>query len=265
MPKNLLDHLKEIEKYKNPETVIVTDIDGTISSIESLPHQAVITNNMEGILNNIQQKFKLLAIITGRSLKDALEMINIPGILYVGNHGMEYQRNNEIITDKKALNYIPKINNLYEKLKHESSMKQPGIILENKNACISIHYRTTKDPQSVRKTILKTLKNIKTTEGLQIKEGRKIIEVRPPIGNDKGKIINKIVKNYQARKLIYLGDDIIDVDAFREISKLSNEKNVECTSILVRSNETPEFVKENAEYYVNSVEEVEIFFNWLLN
>ena len=110
MPKNLLDNLKEIEKYKNPETIIITDIDGTISSIETLPNQAVITDNMKGILKNIQQKFNLLSIITGRSLKDALEMINIDGILYIGNHGMEYQRNNEIITDKKTHNYIPKIN-----------------------------------------------------------------------------------------------------------------------------------------------------------
>ena len=233
MPKNLLDNLKEIEKYKNPETIIVTDIDGTISSIETLPQQAVITNNMKGTLNNIQQKFKLLSIITGRSLKDALEMINIDGILYIGNHGMEYQRNNEIVTDKKTLKYIPKINDLYMKLKNESNLKQSGIILENKNACITIHYRTAQDTQSARKTILKTLKDIQTTEGLQIKEGRKIIEVRPPIGNDKGKIINKIVKNYEAKKLIYLGDDITDVDAFREISKLSTEKNIEGTSILV--------------------------------
>ena len=155
--------------------------------------------------------------------------------------------------------------NLYEKLKNESNLKQPGIILENKNACITIHYRTVQDTESARKTILKTLKNIKTTEGLLIKEGRKIIEVRPPIGNDKGKIINKIVRNYRVKKLIYLGDDITDVDAFREISKLSKEKIIEGTSILVRSDETPEFVKKSAEYYVNSVDEVEIFLNWLLN
>ena len=112
MPKNLLNHLKDLEKYKNPETIIVTDIDGTISTIESLPHQAVVTTNMKCILNRIQENFKLLAIITGRSLEDALKMINIPGILYIGNHGMEYQIKNEIITDKKILNYIPQINDL---------------------------------------------------------------------------------------------------------------------------------------------------------
>ena len=141
VPKSLLDNLEEIEKYKNPETIVVTDIDGTISTITPLPHQAVITTNMKEILTKIQRKFKLLAIITGRSLEDAIEMINIPDILYIGNHGMEYQRNNEIITDKKILNYIPQINNLYQKLKQESNIKIPGIIIENKNTSISIHYR----------------------------------------------------------------------------------------------------------------------------
>jgi trehalose 6-phosphate phosphatase len=265
MPKKLLEHLKELEKYKDPETIIITDIDGTISSIEPLPHQALITDNMKEILNNIQLKFKLLAIITGRSLEDALEMINIPGILYIGNHGMEYLRDNEIVTDKKTLDYIPKISEIHNELKNEPNIKIPGIILENKRACISIHYRSTKDPQSARKTILKTLNNIETPEGLQIKEGRKIIEVKPIIGNDKGKIINKIAKNYHAKKLIYLGDDVTDVDAFQEISKLSNEKIIDGTSILVQSNETPEFVKKNVEYYVDGVDAVEKFFNWLLN
>ena len=100
---------------------------------------------------------------------------------------------------------------------------------------------------------------------MQIKEGKKIIEVRPPSGNNKGKIINKIVKNYRANQLIYLGDDVTDVDAFKEISKLSSSKKFEGTSILVKSNETPKFVKNNVEYYVNSVEDVENFFQWLIN
>ena len=265
MPKNLLNHLDELEQYKNPETVVVTDIDGTISSIVSKPYQAMITNNMKGILNNIQSKFKLLAIVTGRSLQDALQMVDIQGILYIGSHGMEYEKNNKIVTDKKALKYIPQLTDLYDELKHEPNMKHSGIILENKNTCISIHYRSTNNPQSVRKNILKTLENIRKTEGLQIKEGRKLIEVRPPIGNDKGKIINKIVKNYNANQLIYLGDDITDVDAFKEISRLTKEEKFDGTSILVQSNETPEFVKKNAEYYVNSIDDVEKFFNWILN
>ena len=265
MPKSLIDHLKEIEKYKNPETIIVTDIDGTISTITPLPQQAVITKSMKEILNKIQQKFKLLAIITGRSLENAIEMINISNILYIGNHGMEYQRNNKIITDKKTLKYIPQITNLHKTLEQESSIKIHGIILENKNTSISIHYRSTKDPQKAHKTIIDTLKDNKTMNGLQIKEGKKIIEVRPPTGNNKGKIINKIVKNYGANQMIYLGDDVTDVDAFKEISKLSKSKKFEGTSILVQSDETPEFVKNNAEYYVNSVEDVQNFFQWLLN
>ena len=265
MPKNLLDHLKEIEKYKNPETIIVTDIDGTISNIEPLPHHAVIKTSMKGMLNNIQQNFKLLAIITGRSLEDAMGMINIPGILYIGNHGMEYQRNNQIITDKKVLNYIPQINELYHELLDEPYMKHHGIVLENKNTSIAIHYRFTRDPKKARDTILEILKDTKTIKGLQIKEGKKIVEVRPPTGNDKGKIVNKIIKKYEAKQLIYLGDDVTDVDAFKEISKLNDEKNMGCTSVLVQSNETPEFVKNSAEYYVNSVEDVEIFFNWLVS
>jgi trehalose 6-phosphate phosphatase len=265
MIRNIFDNLKEIEKYKNPETIIVTDIDGTISTIQSLPHEAVITRNMEDVLTKIQKKFMLLAIITGRPLSDAFKMIDIPGILYIGNHGMEYQKNNSVVTDKKILKYIPKINKLYEKLKAEPNIKMSGIILENKNACLSIHYRLSENPQIARKNILQTLKNIKIVEELQIKEGKKIIEIRPPVGNDKGVIIKKIVKKYHTKKLIYLGDDITDVDAFKEINNLSNNNNFQGISIVVQSDETPEFVLNNADYYVKSVEDVKKFFNWLLS
>jgi trehalose 6-phosphate phosphatase len=265
MSRNIFDRLKEIEKYKNPETIIVTDIDGTISNIQSLPHEAVITKSMRDVLIEIKKKYMLLAIITGRSLNDALKMIDIPGILYVGNHGMEYQRNNTVVKDEKTLQYIPKIKELYENLKTEPSIMLPGIILENKNACLSIHYRLSENPQVARKNILQTLKNFKVIDELQIKEGKKIIEVRPPGGNDKGVIIKKIVNNHRPKNLIYLGDDITDIDAFKELTRLSNNNDFQGISIAVQSDETPDSVLNTADYNVKSVDDVQKFFNWLLN
>ena len=39
---------------------------------------------------------------------------------------MEYQRNNEIVTDKKALKYIPKIIDIFDEL-NKPNMNQPDL------------------------------------------------------------------------------------------------------------------------------------------
>jgi trehalose 6-phosphate phosphatase len=38
----------------------------------------------------LKEKFSLVAVISGRSVKNAREMVGVEGILYVGNHGMEF-------------------------------------------------------------------------------------------------------------------------------------------------------------------------------
>jgi trehalose 6-phosphate phosphatase len=108
------------------------------------------------------------------------------------------------------------------------------------------------------------LNSMEETSDLQINHGKKIVEVRPPVGNNKGKIVEKIVENNNINQLIYLGDDTTDVDAFKEIVKLRKQDNVQAESIVVCSSETSSEIYESAGYAVKNVEGVEKFFNWLV-
>jgi len=60
-----------------------------------------------------------------------------------------------------------------------------------------------------------------------------------------------------------LGDDITDVDAFHKLGELGKKSNIQAASILVLSNEIPDYVKNSSLFYVKSVDEVERFFRWL--
>lgn len=264
MPKRLFNNLKEFESYKNPQTVIITDIDGTISNICTEPHEAFVSKSMQDVLKQVEKKFSHLIIITGRSLEDAFKMIDIPGASYMGNHGMEYMDDGQIKPDPATITYISIFNVLYEKLKNELNIDIPGIYIENKQTSISIHYRTTKNPELTRNIILKTLNNMKETENLKIKEGKMIIELRPPVGKDKGNVIKEIIDKYGTKHLLYLGDDVTDVDAFKQISELVNDDEMEGKSIVVCSDEIPLIVSESADYYVKNVDDVENFFKWLI-
>lgn len=262
MPEDLFQHLKELESFKTPQTAIITDIDGTISEIVPQPDEAIVGSEMKETLRKIGDKFKLLAFITGRTIEKARRMVNVEGALYVGIHGMEYQKNNHIVYDPKTSRYRSQINELEDKLGKKLDL--PGIIMENKRTCLTIHYRLNKNHERARETILNAIKSLKLSSELKISEGRKIVEIKPQIGNNKGAIINKIIDEFQINHLIYMGDNTTDVDAFKEIKSLDKCDSFQGISIVVLSTETPQYVMDSADYYVNQVSELVKFFNWLL-
>jgi trehalose 6-phosphate phosphatase len=261
MLKDVLKHLEELGIYKNPETAVITDIDGTISEIVPRPDEAEVDQEMRLILVEIQKRYKLLAFITGRPVESARKMVDIEDALYIGNHGMEYLQGNQIILDPEAANYQSQIRNIEEILKNKLDMD--GIILENKRTSLAIHYRLIKNQQKAKTTILKIIKTINLSPDLAVFTGRKIIEIKPKTVNNKGTIITEIVKKYDIKQLIYAGDDTTDQDAFKIISKL-NKNSFTGISIVVLSDETPQKVAEDADYSVGNIKELEEFFYWLL-
>ena len=109
MPKYLFDHLEYLNEFKNAKTSILTDIDGTISEIATTPEDAVVTPSMQKLLFKLKEKFQIVGVISGRSAMNAKSMVGVDGLLYVGNHGMEYIDGNEIFIDPEALNYLTNI------------------------------------------------------------------------------------------------------------------------------------------------------------
>src|SRR5947209_20250754 len=68
---------------------LVTDIDGVISPIAPTPKEAVVTECCRELLAALTERLPLVAILTGRAVDDARRMIDIPGLVYIGNHGLE--------------------------------------------------------------------------------------------------------------------------------------------------------------------------------
>jgi len=266
LSKYLFDNLNYLKTFKNDSsTAIVTDIDGTISGIAPTPDEAVVPDSMRKELVKLNEKFQLVAVISGRSVLNAREIVGVEGLLYVGNHGMEFLKNGRLSMDPQAEKYFHQIQKSGQKLKKGDLSQINGLIFEDKGICYSIHYRCSPSPENVREKILKTLQNDPECKNLKISEGRCLVELKPPVNCDKGTILNGIVDEYNLKKIIYLGDDITDVDAFNRLKELKNEGKIEGEGILVRSNEIPSYVKKHSSFFVNDVDEVLKFFQWLLN
>ena len=263
--KYLFDNLEEFNEFKedNKSTILI-DIDGTISKITPKPEEAVVTKSMRNELIKLREKFPMVGVISGRSVKNAMAMVDVDGLLYIGNHGMEYLKNGKISIDLEAQKYLEDIKNISRELESSDLSQVNGIIFEDKGICFSIHYRECESQETVRKEILEVIDN--TDKGdLKVTEGRKIVEIKPPVSRDKGFIIQKIVENYNLKRVIYLGDDITDFDAFTKLRGLGKNNNIQTASVLVLSSEIPDYLKNSSSFYVKSVDEVQRFFKWLTN
>ena len=90
------------------------------------------------------------------------------------------------------------------------------------------------------------------------------MEIKPPINRDKGFIVEKIVEKYDLNRVIYIGDDVTDFDAFIKLKELEKTGKIRMASIIVLSKEIPDYMKSSSLFYVRSVNEVQRFFKWLL-
>nr|WP_100906979.1 trehalose-phosphatase [Methanobacterium subterraneum] len=264
--KYLFDNLKHLETFKyDSSTAIVTDIDGTISEIAPTPTEALVTDSMREELVKLHRKFSLVAVVSGRSVLNAREMVDVDGLLYVGNHGMEFLENGKISLYPEVEKYLPQMKQAGQKLQKGDLSHIDGLLFEDKGICFSVHYRLASQSENVRGKILHNIKNDPDCEKLKISEGRQLVELKPPLSCDKGTILENIIQEYNLKKIIYLGDDITDLDAFKRLKVLENQGELRGAGVLVCSSEIPHDVKKGSSYYVNGVDEVLKFFQWLSN
>jgi trehalose-phosphatase len=201
-----------------------------------------------------------IAIISGRRVNDVKKRIGIKNIIYVGNHGLEI-RGPKI---KFKATVHPKFLTILNALKEELTKKLSpirGVFVEDKGLALSVHYRLVdkKYIPEVKTIFHETIITYVVRDKIQVKSGKMVFEIRPPVDWDKGKIVLCLLARQQfaakSRKMlpIYIGDDTTDEDAFCAL------KNRGITVAVGLPKESC------AEYYLKSTQEVGKFLRRLLN
>ena len=250
--------LKAIEK---PRFGLITDVDGTISPIIDVPDEARVTPRNLELLAELQTQLTLTAVISGRSAADVYQRIRLPGLVYIGNHGMEQWQDGEVIVSPTAAAYR---DNLSAAMPEIKQVLQDGMRFEDKGATLSIHYRQTSDPEQVANKFAPLLKNFAKKYDLNLTQGRMVFEVRPPVKIDKGTAFEELVKTYQLDAAFYLGDDTTDVAVFLTARRLRESGQCLAYGLGVESQGTPQAVLTEADCLVQEVAGAEFFLGWLL-
>ncbi|MFC2040628.1 trehalose-phosphatase, partial [Chloroflexota bacterium] len=163
-------------------------------------------------------------ILSGRPLGEIKSLVNISGLFYGGNHGLEITGPGLDFTHSNAISARPLIASIADKLAQVFT-GIGGIYLENKTFSLSLHYRNAAPEltKQIRQIFNAAVAPFTKNHQVIITEGKMVLEVRPPASWNKGhallKIRNHIAKKTQGPLLtIFLGDDATDEDAFKVLS-----------------------------------------------
>ena len=107
--------------------------------------------------------------------------------------------------------------------------------------------------------ILSTIQELGIAKWLEVRSGKAGLDLRLPIGVDKGTAISALAQEYRLGGAVVLGDDMTDVDGFRAVQRLAEEGDFLEVSVAVVGGETPEEVEREASYRLQGVKEVEGF------
>ena len=236
---------------------LATDIDGTLSPIVDRPGVAAVTPLCRRHLQEITQRVEVVAIISGRAVDVARRLVGLEEPVYIGNHGLSWWRQGREETLAEAVPYETTVREAKKKLAVRLDLA--GLVLEDKGPVLALHYRLCDDRQAARVAILNALAPWRM-QGLRIRQGRLVFELGPPLDIHKGTALARVMETYRLGGVLYLGDDLTDVEAFKVLRHWRQEGKVNGAAVAVANPESGPEVMEEADYWVDGVPGVE----WLL-
>jgi len=231
---------------------LLSDIDGTLSKIAPRPEEANISASTTEALRSLTSHLELVGVVTGRSAHDAEQMIGLKDLVYVGNHGMERLEDGSVTVVAAARPFVAAIAETLNAVRLRYA--DPNVLFENKGVSGSIHFRLTANPALAQDELLEIVAPLARAAGLHVTLGRMIIELRPPVRANKGTALAEIVDEHKLRALLYLGDDITDLDAMRMLRELRDAGKVNGLSIGVLDVESPVEIAKTADRTVIGVD-----------
>jgi trehalose-phosphatase len=178
----------------------------------------VLSREVRSLITRIAQRL-FVVLISGRSRDDLIKRVDVPQIIYAGNHGFDISGAMGL-HHQVAADFIPRIEQAAARLQEETGSIS-GVIIEEKGFSVAVHYRL------VARWELPALgavveKILETVPGLEARYGKKVVELRPAVDWDKGDAVTWIRDRLEDGGSIlplYIGDDLTDEDAFRAVGR----------------------------------------------
>lgn len=202
------------------------DFDGTLAEIVARPEDARPVDGARAAVAGLVERYRTVGIVTGRRSEEVAALLDAPHVTYVGLYGLE-EGANELVTA-----VVPQV--------QTATAEVPEAWVEDKGVSVAVHYRQAPDPVSARAALLVALQPVATEAGLELIEGKMVLELVPPHRPLKGGAVERLAHEQGLQALLYAGDDHADLDAFDALDRLIASGAVRAAiRVAVRGPETP--------------------------
>jgi trehalose 6-phosphate phosphatase len=185
------------------QAALFLDVDGVLAPIVPRPEDARVPEETRAELRRLNERYGLVACISGRAGAEAQRIVGISELVYVGNHGLEL--------DGRAARWGERLQQFL------ADVAWPAT--ENKGLTASLHYRGSEDESAAHATLEK-VKTRAELEGFAARFGRRVLEVLPPLDVHKGTAVRQLLAERHLSRALYAGDDTTDLDGFRALDGL---------------------------------------------
>ncbi len=208
--------------------VLFLDYDGTLTPITVRPEDARLSEAARQTLDQAARTPNLdIVIVSGRALADVRDMVGVPALTYVGNHGFEIEGPGISFRHAELEQWRAALEQAAEELE---SLAVAGAHVERKGGSVAFHVRAV--PDGERRRVARQAEAVLRRRRLRVTPGKALVEGRPPVPWDKGHaVLHVLVHRHGADwpsrvSAVYIGDDRTDEDAFRSLEGIGRSIRV---------------------------------------
>lgn len=209
--------------------LVALDFDGTLAPIVDDPEVAVIHEEAPAVLVGLAAQVGAVAVLTGRPARQVLALGGLDEVgdaigesgselVVLGQYGNERWSSHarRVVSPKPPAGLASLIGDLPRLLRRADASEA---WVEEKGLAVAVHTRRMADPRAAFDRLLPVLTEAAEARRLTVEPGRMVIEIRSS-GMDKGMALRRLVEEYDAGAVMFVGDDLGDVPAFEAVRDL---------------------------------------------
>jgi len=209
--------------------LVALDFDGTLAPIVENPEVALIHHDAHTVLVGLAEQVRAVAVLTGRPARQVLALGGLDEVgdaigesghelVVLGQYGNERWTSNarRVVSPKPPSGLASLIGELPRLLR---SVDATDAWVEEKGLAVAVHTRRSADPRAAFDRLLPLLTEAAQRRNLSVEPGRMVIEIRAS-GMDKGLALHRLIEEYDAQAVVFIGDDLGDVPAFEAVAEL---------------------------------------------
>ncbi len=216
LPVPTLDVARVLDARAADGLVAIFDVDGTLAPIAPTPDVARVPVETRDALRRLARRADtVVGFVSGRPLAELERLVGRRGAWLAGLHGA-IRRPPDGSVRRLWSDEVDRVGTRLARALASALGDIPGVRIEAKGPVVAVHTRAA-SPQG-RARVRNVVSSLRPRDWNML-EGRRVVELRPVGLPTKADAVSWIAAVRPNATILYVGDDVTDEDAFRELRR----------------------------------------------